>query len=86
MYTTFPKGTKVPTFSGELVSKNAEALQKYNDLVAGRVDNKAEGLPTGPDVEHNGLRIAGGVTAKVVELTGAADDHFDSSQVAARRS
>lgn len=70
VYTTFAKGTKVPTFSGELVAKNADALQKYNDQVAGRVDNKAEGLPTGPDVEHNSLRVAGGVTAKVVELTG----------------
>ena len=70
VYTTFPKGTKVPTFSGELVPKNVDALQRYNDLVAGRVDNKAEGLPTGPDMEQNSLRVAGGVTAKVVELTG----------------
>jgi D-arabinan exo alpha-(1,3)/(1,5)-arabinofuranosidase (non-reducing end) len=70
VYTTFAKGTKVPTFSGDLVAKNADALQEYNDQVAGRVDNKAEGLPTGPDIEHNSLRVAGGVTAKVVELTG----------------
>ncbi len=70
VYTTFADGTKVPTFTGDLVAKNADALQKYNDLVAGRVDNKAEGLPCGPDIEHNSLRVAGGVTAKVIELNG----------------
>lgn len=70
VYTTFPEGTQVPTFSADLVAKNADALKKYNDLVAGRIGNKAEGLPAGPDIEHNTLRVAGGVTAKVLELTG----------------
>lgn len=70
VYTTFPEGTQVPTFSADLVAKNADALKKYNDLVAGRVGNKAEGLPAGPDIEHNTLRVAGGIAAKVLELTG----------------
>ena len=70
VYTTFPEGTKVPTFSADLVADNAQALKKYNELVAGRVDNKAENLPTGPDVEKNSLQVSGGETAKVVELGG----------------
>ena len=70
VFTTFPKGTEVPTFSSELVAKNAETLQRYNDLVAGRVDNKAEWLPNGPDVEQKSVHLVGGTTGNIVELSG----------------
>ncbi len=70
VYTTFPAGTKVPTFSSDLAAANADALKKYNDLVAGRVDGKAGNLPAGPKVEKNTVRVAGATTAKVCELTG----------------
>ena len=68
VYTTFPEGTKLPTFSADLVAQNAAALKQYNELVAGRMANKADSLPTGPDVAHNSLKVAGGVTTRVVEL------------------
>ncbi|MHB8900580.1 MAG: DUF2961 domain-containing protein, partial [Thermoguttaceae bacterium] len=70
VYTTFPQGTQVPTFSAELVAQNAKTLKKYNDLAAGRVGNKAEGLPAGPGVEQSELKVAAGKTAKVAELAG----------------
>ena len=70
VYTTFPAGTKLPTFSADLAAANAHALKKYNDLVAGRVDGKADNLPAGPKVEKSTVRVAGAATAKVCELTG----------------
>ncbi|MDD4789618.1 MAG: DUF2961 domain-containing protein, partial [Pirellulales bacterium] len=70
VYTTYPAGTKVPTFSTELAAENAPRLQQVNDRCAGRIGGKAEGLPPGPDVERTAARVDGETTVRIAELAG----------------
>ena len=70
VYTTYPAGTKVPTFSTELAAENAPLLKQVNDRCAGRIGGKAEGLPDGPDAERKSVRVDGETTVRVAELAG----------------
>ena len=70
VYTTYPAGTKVPTFSTELAAENAPLLKQVNDRCAGRIGGKAEGLPDGPGAERKSVRVDGETTVRVAELAG----------------
>jgi hypothetical protein len=71
-YVTYPKGTKVPTFSPELVKENAAALQEVDDYFRDKLGTDPAGRR--PDaMERIGIsRVDAGQTAKVAELTGPA--------------
>ncbi len=79
VYTTYPAGTKVPTFSTELAAENAPLLKQVNDRCAGRIGGKAEGLPDGPDAARLSVRVDGETTVRVAELAGPRMITLDSS-------
>ena len=53
-YSTFPKGTKVPTFSTALVAEkeNAAALQKVNDFFKAKLGEDPAGTREGQETLH----------------------------------
>jgi len=71
-YETFPKGTKVPTFSPDLVKQNVGALKAVDDYFRNKLGTdpaeKREGA-----VERLGMTMVdAGKTARVAELSGPA--------------
>jgi len=71
-YETFPKGTRVPTFSPALVAQNAGALKQVNDYFAARMGTDPAGRRPGA-LERIGMQfVDAGKTATVAELSGPA--------------
>jgi len=71
-YVTYPKGTKVPTFSPELVKENAAVLKEVDDYFRDKMGTDPAGRRQG-EMERIGMSmIDAGQTAKVAELTGPA--------------
>jgi len=70
VYTTFPDGTRVPTFSKQLAAENADALRAREAFY--RNDLGADPAPKRPGQETAGqlVRVAAGETAEVLALDG----------------
>jgi hypothetical protein len=66
VYTTFPPGTKVPTFSAELGAEHAEDLRRVNDFFAGRLGEDPKGKRPGELTESGTLSLLPGERAELV--------------------
>ncbi len=60
VYTTFPQGTNVPTFSTELAAANAEALQCVNTFFQDQLGADPAGLRPDQHVIHKTMRLQPG--------------------------
>ena len=69
-YSTFPKGTMVPTFSMSLAAKNAAALQKANDFFANNLGDDPAGSRPGQETLRKTVTLAPGQTVQVAALAG----------------
>ncbi len=69
VYTVFPPGTKVPTFSAELAQAHRAELQRVNDFFASRLGEDPKGLRAGQQVEQGVLRLEPGQVA-ALEIDG----------------
>jgi hypothetical protein len=71
-YGTFPKGTKVPTFSTELTAEkeNAVALQKVNDFFKDRLGEDPAGRREGQETLNKSVTAEPGKTAVVTTFDG----------------
>jgi hypothetical protein len=71
-YDSFPKGTKVPTFSAALVAEteNAVALKKVNDFFAKNLGDDPAGKRDGEETVKKSVAVEPGKTATVAELDG----------------
>jgi hypothetical protein len=71
VYTTFPKGTTVPTFSGKLSTDEAAALQKTNDFLANELGRDPAGQRQGEETTSKRVTAAAGQTAPVASIEGS---------------
>ena len=69
-YSTFPKGTKVPTFSAALVTENAQALKQVDEFFAKQQCADPAGKRASEQTVTKTVRAAAGQTVSVAELTG----------------
>ncbi|MFH1264222.1 MAG: glycoside hydrolase family 172 protein [Planctomycetota bacterium] len=69
VYTTYPEGTKVPTFSTALAAEHADAIQKVNDFFASSLGADPAGTRAGEQVESGSVSIPAGESVRI-ELTG----------------
>ena len=71
-YSTFPEGTKVPTFSTALVAEpeNAAALQKVNDFFKNNLGEDPAGKREGQETLTKNMTVQPGETAVVAKLDG----------------
>ena len=69
-YTTFPKGTNIPTFSAELAAQHADALKKVNDYFKGRLGTDPAGKRSGEATLARKVTVAAGQAETVAELSG----------------
>jgi hypothetical protein len=71
-YSTFPKGTKVPTFSSALVAEaeNVAALKKVNDFFKNGLGQDPAGSREGQETLEKSVKIEPGETAVVAKLDG----------------
>jgi hypothetical protein len=71
-FATFPKGTKVPTFSTALATEkeNVAALQKVNDFFHDKLGNDPAGERAGQESLHSDVAVQPGKTALVAKLDG----------------
>ena len=60
VYTTYPKGTKLPTFSTELAAKHADALTRVNAFLEDRQGVDPAGSRDGQEVIDGTVRVAAG--------------------------
>ncbi len=70
VYSTFPAGTQVPTFTGRLSAEDAAALREVNDFLRDRLGEDPAGKRTGSMEEKRSVSVVAGGTATVAELTG----------------
>ncbi len=52
VYTTYPQGTKLPTFSRQLAEEHRVALQRVNDFFANKLGNDPAGARSGQQCER----------------------------------
>lgn len=69
-YGTFPKGTKVPTFSAALAAENAQALKQVDTFFAKQMGTDPAGKRASEQTVTKGVRAAAGQTVSVAQLTG----------------
>ena len=69
VYETFPKGTRVPTFSGKLVEDNAEALKAVDRFLAQSLGTDPAGKRQGEETIRDSVEIEPG-KSKRLELKG----------------
>jgi len=67
---TYPKGTKVPTFTGEPDAQSLDALKKVNAFLQDRLGTDPAGRRKGQEAVAKTVSAAAGKTATVAELTG----------------
>ncbi len=71
VYTTYPAGTKVPTFSQKLATDHASQLAALDTEFAERMATGARPLAAGEQVAKSSLSVPGNGTVLASELTGA---------------
>ena len=69
-YTTFPKGTVLPTFTRNLAPEDLEALSDLNKFFTDGLGNDPAGARQGQTVDSNGYSVAAGQTATVLDQAG----------------
>lgn len=69
-YTTFPKGTVVPTFHRDLSAKATAALAKADEFLARHCGDDPAGPRVGERTEETSVSVGAGQTALVAELSG----------------
>jgi hypothetical protein len=71
-YTTYPKDTKLPTFSTALATEkdNAAALQKVNDFFKDRLGEDPAGKREGEETVKKSVTVEPGETAEVAKIDG----------------
>jgi hypothetical protein len=69
-YCTYPKDTKLPTFSATLATENAATLQKLNDLFKDKLGDDPAGNRDGQETLTENITIEPGETAVVAKLDG----------------
>jgi hypothetical protein len=69
-YTTFPKDTRVPTFTRNLTAAETEALAKADEILAHRCGEDPRGTRPGEATEQKTVSVNPGATTVVAELTG----------------
>jgi hypothetical protein len=69
-YSSFPKGTVVPTFNAALAAENAAELQKANDFFRDHLGEDPAGQRQGQETLQRSVTLEPGQTARVAELTG----------------
>jgi hypothetical protein len=69
-YTTYPKGTKLPTFTRHLAAKETAALAQANEFLEKKLGEDPAGPRKGETTEEKTLTIAPGELALVAELDG----------------
>jgi hypothetical protein len=69
-YGTFPKGTKVPTFSAALARENAAALKRVNDFFRNHLGEDPAGNRTDQESLTKKATVEPGQTVRVAELAG----------------
>ncbi len=69
-YTTYPKGTKLPTFTRNLTAKESAALAKANEFLENKRGDDPAGKRTGEKIAEKTVTIGPGETAVVAELNG----------------
>ncbi len=70
VYTTFPPGTEVPTFTGQLSPEDAAALREVNDFLQRQLGDDPAGERTGSASEKRVVAAGPGRATAVAELTG----------------
>jgi hypothetical protein len=68
-YTTYPKGTTLPTFSVDLAKQHSDQLQTVNDFLSSSLGEDPSGDRAGEQVEEGTISIAAGQT-ETLELSG----------------
>ncbi len=69
-YSTFPRGTKVPTFKTALGPDEVTALQKLNDKLKNKLGLDPAGKRKGEVTERKTVTVAPGKTVTIAELKG----------------
>ena len=69
-YTTYPKGTILPTFTLDLPPEATAALEKANAFLETKCGADPAGPRTGEKTDKQAVTAAAGKTARVAELTG----------------
>jgi hypothetical protein len=69
-YSTFPKGTTLPTFSDALIAENAPALKKVDDFFRDRLGENPIGSRPGQESLIKKLALAPGQKVCVADLAG----------------
>ena len=69
-YTTFPKGTKVPTFKPQLSAEEIEALKRVDGFFREKLGTDPAGQRKDEKTETRQVRAEAGKTVPVVELAG----------------
>jgi hypothetical protein len=69
VYTTYPQGTKLPTFTGKLSPEEAAALQQVNDFFKEKLGTDPAGKRDGEETAEHSVRLAAGQTV-ALELKG----------------
>jgi len=71
VYTTFPKGSEVPTFSAALAAEHASSLEALDGFLRGRQGSDPAGRREGQKTERGSVAVPAGETVALAELTGA---------------
>ena len=69
-YETFPKGTRVPTFSPELVKENSAALEAVDDFFRSKLGTDPAGKREGQQTTGSRVEAAPAAATKVAEIAG----------------
>jgi len=69
-YTTFPKGTKVPTFKSKLPKENVAALKKLDAFFQNNLGTDPAGKREGQETVDKKVNAPAGKTTEVAKLTG----------------
>ena len=70
-YSTFPKGTQVPTFRAELAKEDVAALAKADAFFREKLGTDPAGPRTGEETATKSVAVAPGKTVAVAQLSGA---------------
>ena len=69
-YSTFPKGTTVPTFSRKLIAENFAALQEADSLLGEKVGGDPAGKRRGEKTVANTVVLEPGKSASIAQIAG----------------
>ena len=69
-YTTFPKGTKLPTFSAELPTDDAKALNELDEFFATKIGDDPKGKKDGEETVSKGIELKPGQSVTLADIKG----------------